>query len=359
MNKELHTENYKAIDWVENKIIILDQTLLPNDEVYLTIDHWEEMIGAIKFLKVRGAPTLGVAGAYTIALAALEFMNMPYVNFSDNLKNAAEKITNSRPTAVNLSWAIKRCMNSIDKTSNPKDIFMNLLIQAKMIQTENLTANIAIGKYGASLLSNQSRILTHCNAGALATAGFGTALGIIRSAWQQGKLTEVYSTETRPLFQGSRLTAWELQKSGIPVTTIIDNMAGVLMANKIISGVIVGADRIASNGDVANKIGTYTLAILAKEHSIPFYVAAPSSTIDFEISSGNEIIIEERDSAEVDWQINGRLSGSLLKTNINNQDTSILNYAFDVTPHQYINAIITEKGIMYPKYSESLERLAK
>lgn len=349
-NNESNLEDYRAIDWIDNKIIILDQTLLPNKEIYLSIEHWENMIEAIKSLRVRGAPALGLAGAFSIALAAYEFSNMSPKIFIRELENAARNISNSRPTAVNLSWAIKRCMNSIASISNPKEIYAKLLNEAKMIQAEDIAANIAIGNFGASLFEHKTTILTHCNAGALATAGFGTALGVIRSAWKQGKINEVYATETRPLLQGSRLTAWELEKSGIPVTVIIDNMAGVMMSNKMISGVIVGADRITANGDVANKIGTYTVAILAKEHSIPFYVAAPASTIDFEIESGKDIIIEERDGKEI---------GNLFGTNIINEKTSTLNYAFDVTPNHYIDAIITENGIAYQPYSTTLERISR
>jgi len=301
---------------------------------------------------VRGAPAIGVTGAYGLVLAAKEFINLSKEEFFRKIKESAQIIGNSRPTAVNLMWAVKR-MEDIMEANNDKsneEIYKALLDEAKAIEKEDLETNKSIARYGNEIIPENSTILTHCNTGALATVGYGTALGVIREAHYSGKNISVFADETRPRLQGAKLTAWELVQEGIPVTLIPDSVAPVLIRDGKIDVIIVGADRIASNGDTANKIGTYMLSQIAKDFNVPFYVAAPISTIDFDIKSGEQIVIEERDISEV-THIDG--------IRIAPEGVKVYNPAFDVTPHENITGIITEKGIIKPPYVKNISRLLK
>ena len=339
------TKEVRALEWTNNRLRLLDQTLLPTRVQYTELEHWPQVVTAITSMQVRGAPALGVAGAYAVVLAAQELKGLPLAEFREELQSAAASIAEARPTAVNLAWAVACTMKAAESISDPSEAVNCLLAAAQTIEREDVEANHAIGEYGSALIPQGATVMTHCNAGALATAGYGTALGVIRTAWAKGKLKGVIATETRPLLQGSRLTAWELTQAGVPTTLIVDSAAAsVLRAGKV-SAIVVGADRIAANGDVANKIGTYGLAVLAKAHSVPFYVAAPMSTVDLDTPAGAQIVLEERAPEEV---------ASPLGVQAAPEEVAIYNPAFDVTPAEYVNAIITERGAFTAPYSESL-----
>jgi methylthioribose-1-phosphate isomerase len=325
------------IEWLaEGKVRFLDQTLLPHEEVWIETDDYRVVAEAIRRLQVRGAPLIGIAAAYGLALAAAS---------GEDVQRAAGELRATRPTAVNLAWALDRCLRSIGGLADPAEFRNRLATEAVAIHTEDIAANHRIGDYGAALLREQSTVLTHCNAGSLATGGYGTALGVIRSAAASGGgIRRVIATETRPLLQGARLTAWELARDGIAFALIVDSAAGSVLQRGLVDVVVVGADRIAANGDVANKIGTYQLAVLARVNDVPFYVAAPTSTIDLSLQSGHDIPIEERAPGEV-TSLNGVTIGS----------GSALNPAFDVTPNTFVTAIITENGIARPPYVEGLK----
>jgi methylthioribose-1-phosphate isomerase len=329
--------NYSPIEWKGDMVLLLDQTLLPAEEVYIEISDYHEIMVAIKELKVRGAPAIGIAGAYGLVLGARQITARTVKPFLAQLHDIAVEITGTRPTARNLFWAVDRMEHAAEKGKDVEEIKTLLLKEAKKIHNEEAEATLALSKNGAELIKDGMTILTHCNTGPLATTGYGTALGVIIYAHMQGKKVQVYADETRPLLQGARLTTWELRKIGIPVTLITDNMAGYFMKKGKIDCAIVGADRIAANGDTANKIGTYSVAVLAKENKIPFYVAAPMSTFDLSLNSGSTIPIEQRNQAEV-THIKGIA--------ISPRYVSAANPAFDVTPNKYITAIITEKGII-------------
>lgn len=334
---------------------MIDQRLLPTEEKYLTLRSWEEVAEAIKKMVVRGAPAIGVSAAMGLALGASQSVGMSVADLEDDFGYMCQVMSETRPTAVNLFWAIDRMRRVFDlEKSNTQDVDKlkaRLIEEAQKIFDEDIAANRAIGRYGAELINDGSTVLTHCNAGALATAGdYGTALGVIRGARDAGKRVAVIADETRPFLQGLRLTAWELAKDGIPVTVITDNMAGHVMKNGKVDSVVVGADRIAANGDTANKIGTYMVAVLAKTHKIPFYVAAPISTLDLSLKSGDEIPIEERDTKEV-THIRGQQMGP--------EGVDVHNPAFDITPNELIEAIITDKGVARAPYVESLRKLTE
>ena len=340
----------KTIAWKDNRVVILDQRRLPEEEAYLECLDAHAVAGAIKAMAIRGAPAIGIAAAMGIALGALGIDKKDFTPFYQELSSICKTLKAARPTAINLRWALER-MKGVCETNKEKAVeaIKGLLVkEALAILAEDIETNKRIGEQGKDLIHANDTILTHCNAGALATGGYGTALGVIRRAWEDKKAITVIATETRPLLQGARLTAWELHREGIPVTLITDSMAGSLMQQGEIDLVIVGADRIACNGDVANKIGTYALAILAKEHEIPFYVAAPLSTFDRGAKTGAEIPIEERDAAEV-----ATLWGRCLAP----RGIAVRNPAFDVTPHRYVSAIITEKGIIKPPFEKRLKQI--
>jgi eIF-2B alpha/beta/delta-like uncharacterized protein len=337
----------------DGKLVWLDVTRLPYEEIWHTSDDIERISQAIERLEIRGAPAIGVAAA--LALAVVAYRNRgSREELLHALKRAAQRLSRTRPTAVNLFWAIKRIMNGVysmaSRGSSVEEIRSFVIDEALKIQKEDLEANIAIGKHGAELIENGDVILTHCNTGSLATSGFGTALGVIRYAWMQGKRIKVIATETRPLLQGARLTIWELMRDGIPVKLVTDNSVGYLMYRGMVSKVIVGADRILATGHVANKIGTYMIALAAKRHDIPFYVAAPTSTIDLETSVEN-IVIEERNPEEVK-----RIMGKLL---ITREDAEAINPAFDITPPDLVTGIITELGIITPPYEKNIRDTLK
>ncbi|MDI6630902.1 MAG: S-methyl-5-thioribose-1-phosphate isomerase [Bacillota bacterium] len=333
----------ETLRWENGTLHLLDQTLLPHEVSYLALNDYREVIRAIRRLSVRGAPAIGAAAAYAVVLAAMEAAQGDAEDFAARLQKAAEEIGAARPTAVNLRWAVARQHAVVERLAGepPEKVVAELVREAAAIFAADVAANRTMGAYGAALLPREARVLTHCNAGALATCGYGTALGVIRAAHAAGKIRMVYADETRPLLQGARLTVFELQQDGIPVTLITDSMAGYLMAKKGLDAVIVGADRIAANGDVANKIGTYSLAVLARHHGVPFYVTAPFSTIDPEAPDGAGIPIEERDADEVT-----HLGGVPVAP----AGTAVWNPAFDVTPHNLVTAIITERGVYYPPY---------
>ena len=331
-----------TVEWRDQHVRILDQSVLPGDVRFLECTDYAEVAEAIRELKVRGAPAIGVTAALGIALGARQYRQTDLDGFMNHFNMVCEVLAATRPTAVNLFWAVdrmKRVLASVPPTSVEVGQ-QHLLEEALAIATEDVRINQALGKFGASIIQDGDNILTHCNAGALATAGYGTALGVVRAAWESGKKLHVYADETRPVLQGARLTAWELQQDGIPVTLITDNMAGALMQKKGVQCCVVGADRIAANGDVANKIGTYSVAVLANAHGIPFYVAAPVSTIDLNTPNGEGIPIEERNASEV-TQVHG--SRVIAPANV-----TVWNPAFDVTPAHLIKGIITERGILSP-----------
>ena len=332
-----------TIEWKDGIVRMLDQTRLPLEVTFFDCRTYHDVAKGIKDLIIRGAPAIGIAAAMGVALGAQEINTKNFKNFYDELEKVCNHIGSTRPTAVNLFWAINR-MKEFTLSNKEKPIIeikKVLIDEANRILQEDIEACKTMGRHGAQFIKDGDTILTHCNAGALATGGYGTALGVIRAAKEEGKEIKVFADETRPVLQGARLTAWELMEDGIAVTLITDNMAGYFMKKGMINLCIVGADRIARNGDVANKIGTYSVAVLAREHGIPFYVAAPLSTIDFNIPSGEHIPIEERNPAEV--------SHIFGKTQIAPSKVRILNPAFDVTPARYIAAIITEKGAFKPE----------
>jgi methylthioribose-1-phosphate isomerase len=336
----------KPIEWLGDKVRILDQTKLPQKEVYLELSRYQDVVSAIAELKIRGAPAIGVAGAYGVALGALKIKIKSKDDFLPKLRAITKAIAATRPTARNLFRALERMQKTAESGKDVEQIKKALVNEAIKIHSEEAEATRKLSQLGAGLIKDGFSVLTHCNTGALATAGYGTALGIITKASEQGKRLRVIATETRPLLQGARITAWELKKAKIPFTLITDSMAGYFMSRGEVDCVIVGADRIAANGDTANKIGTYTLAVLAKEHSIPFYVAAPSTTIDMALASGAEIPIEERSPEEI-THIQGVATAPV--------GVKAQNPAFDVTPHQYITAIITESGIIREPYGEGIK----
>ena len=344
----------KTVEWTKDGVRMLDQRLLPSEEIYLTLRSYDEVAEAIKKLVVRGAPAIGVSAAMGIALGANQSVGTSIADLQDDFDYICTVMGATRPTAVNLFWAIERMRKTFEGAKSLGDVEQVkkvLTDEALAIFDDDITSNRALGTFGAELIPDNATVLTHCNAGALATAGdYGTALGVIRGAIDAGKRVAVIADETRPVLQGSRLTAWELAKDNIPVTVITDNMAGHVMKTQKIDAVIVGADRIAANGDTANKIGTYMVAVLAKEHSIPFYVAAPMSTIDLAIASGEDITIEERESTEVTHIKDHQLAP---------EGTNVHNPAFDVTPNQFIAAIITDRGVARAPFEKSLKELSE
>jgi methylthioribose-1-phosphate isomerase len=340
-----------TLEWTDHGVRFLDQTKLPTEEIYVTCTNYEQVADVIRNMVVRGAPAIGVAAGMGVALGVKHSKAETVADLKKDLDHISKVIGETRPTAVNLFWAIRRMQEKFEtlRVRPLGQIRQEIIEEAKRMHAEDIAANQAMGRHGATLMPSSGGVLTHCNAGALATAGYGTALGVIRAAVEQGKKLHVYADETRPFLQGSRLTAWELMKDGIPTTVISDNMAGAMMKQGKIGAIVVGADRIAANGDVANKIGTYTVAVLAKEHGIPFYVAAPISTVDLATPDGSGIPIEQRSSREV-THIAGR---QMVPDGV-----SVENPAFDVTPAKYVAAIITERGIARAPYEESLRKLA-
>lgn len=343
----------KTLEWTDEGVLMIDQRLLPTEEVYPIFRTYTEVAWAIKEMVVRGAPAIGVAAAMGVALGARDTMAEDFDQFDQAFDRICQVLAETRPTAVNLFWAIERMRDLYarlkDQGASLGEIRERLIAEAKVMHGEDVEANRAMGRFGAELIPDHSTVLTHCNAGALATAGYGTALGVIRAAVEAGKQVAVFADETRPFLQGARLTAWELHKDNIPVTLITDNMAGHFMKARKIDCVVVGADRIAANGDVANKIGTYSVAVLAKENNLPFYVAAPISTLDLNLASGEQIPIEERVETEVTHVKGAQLAPTGIQ---------VANPAFDVTPNRYVTAIITDRGVARPPYQESLQRLA-
>ena len=332
---------------------MLDQRLLPTEEKYLMLRSYEEVADAIKKMVVRGAPAIGVSAAMGLALGANQSVGTSVADLEYDFRFMCKVMAATRPTAVNLFWAIERMRQALARakaeTKDVEEIKKRLTAEALAIFHEDIEANRALGKFGGELIPDGATVLTHCNAGALATAGdYGTALGVIRGAIDAGKKVAVIADETRPFLQGARLTAWELAKDNIPVTVITDNMAGHVMKQGKIDCVVVGADRIAANGDAANKIGTYMVAVLAKQHNIPFYVAAPISTVDLSTPTGEGIPIEERDAKEVTHMRDRQLTPD---------GVEVHNFAFDVTPHELIEAIITDRGVARAPYTESLRNL--
>jgi methylthioribose-1-phosphate isomerase len=347
---------FKTLEWTDDGVRMIDQTRLPAEEIYRTCHNYEEVAEAIRSMVIRGAPAIGVAAAMGVALGIKNSGARTIPDLRRDFDRIAETLSRTRPTAVNLFWAIERMRRAFETSLSchtadaqvVQAVRVNLEDEAKRILAEDIAINEAMGRHGAALLPESGTVLTHCNAGALATAGYGTALGVIRAAVSQGKSIQVFADETRPFLQGARLTAWELAKDGIPVTLITDSMAGYFMKQGQIKAVIVGADRIAANGDTANKIGTYSVAVLAHENCVPFYVAAPLSTIDRSLASGEAIPIEERASSEV-TQLGGVQLAPL--------SVRARHPAFDVTPYRYITAIITERGIARDPYTQSLNTL--
>jgi len=344
---------HPTLHWVDDPpghLRMIDQTLLPTEFREIDCKTVEQVWDAIKMLRVRGAPAIGVAAAYGVVVGLQSRRTAEMSDFQDRLNEVTQYLASSRPTAVNLFWALGR-MQKVAKScgqQQPEAIWQRLLEEAKTIETEDREMCAAIGRHGAELLSDGSGVLTHCNAGGLATAGDGTALSVIFAAAAQGKQLQVYADETRPLLQGARLTAWELQQRNIPVTVICDNMAGWVMKEQRIQAIVTGADRIAANGDAANKIGTYSVALLAKAHDIPFYVAAPSSTFDMALASGDDIPIEERKSEEITHGFGKQTAPDGIET---------YNPAFDVTPAECIAAIVTERGLISPVNTENVRKV--
>lgn len=340
----------KTIEWIDGKVRMLDQTRLPIEVVYIDCEDYVMVAEAIKKLRIRGAPAIGIAAAMGVALGAADIKADDFDTFMQKLSPVIDVMMNTRPTAVNIRWATGRIEKMLYR-NREKSIgeLKDLLIEeAEGILMEDIETNKAIGKWGAAFLKDGDTVLTHCNAGALATGGYGTATAPILVAREQGRNIQVIADETRPVLQGARLTAWELMQAGVPVTLITDNSAGALMKKGLIDSAIVGTDRMAANGDVANKIGTYSVAILCKEHAIPFYVAAPLSSIDFSIPNGDCIPIEERDGSEI-THVTG-------KCRIAPEGVKVINMAFDVTPAKYVTSIITEKGAFRPEDIKNLKR---
>src|SRR5437660_211798 len=341
----------KTLEWTSQGIRFIDQTRLPMEEVFVTCRTYQEIATAIRDMIVRGAPAIGVTAAMGIALGVKQSSALDVASLRTEFGQICRTLGETRPTAVNLFWAIRRMQQKFESIAaqGVHQIKITLVEEAQQMLLEDIAANQAMGRYGATLMPSSGGVLTHCNAGALATCGYGTALGVIRAAIDSGKKLHVFADETRPFLQGSRLTAWELMKDGIPTTVISDNMAGAMMSQGKIGAIVVGADRIAANGDVANKIGTYTVAVLAKEHGIPFYVAAPISTVDLATPDGSGIPIENRNVKEV-----SHIAGKQMVPD----GVEIENPAFDVTPAKYVTAIITERGIAKAPYEDSLRKLA-
>lgn len=341
------------VEWTEEGVKMLDQRLLPTEEKWLMLKTFNDVADGIRDMVVRGAPAIGVSAAYGIAVGVKNFVGTNVEDLEEELDYICEVIGKTRPTAVNLFWAIDRMKRTFQKAKGEgktiTEIKQIMIQDAKDIHEEDIESQRLIAKFGGELLNDNSTVLTHCNAGALATGGvWGTALGVIRGAVDQGKTISVYADETRPYLQGARLTAWELLKDNIPVTLITDNMSGHVMKKGMIQAVVVGSDRIAANGDVANKIGTYMVAVLAKQHGIPFYVAAPLSTVDMNCPTGDDIPIEERDIREITHMKEIQLAP---------EGISVDNFAFDVTPNEIVDAIITEKGVARKPYTESLRKM--
>ncbi|MEP6756401.1 MAG: S-methyl-5-thioribose-1-phosphate isomerase [Chthonomonadales bacterium] len=338
----------KTVFWEDGRVCMIDQTLLPGEFKIVRYAQWEEVVESIRTMVVRGAPAIGCTAALGMALAAQNSAAITRANLDEYMAAAGNVMKGARPTAVNLEWAVNRMLAKLATfEGSAHDATKMLLDEAMAMLDEDIAVNRAMGKFGAELIPNYANVLTHCNAGALATVGYGTALGVIRAAVEAGKNIHVYADETRPRLQGMKLTAWELSQDNIPVTIIADNMAGVLMRECKIDCVVVGADRIAANGDAANKIGTYSVAVLAKHHKVPFYVAAPFSTIDAEIPDGSAIEIEERDHEEV-THIQG--------VRIAPEGPNIWNPSFDVTPNELITGIITERGVLTAPYAVSIQQ---
>ena len=335
----------ETIQWTAEGVVMIDQTRLPREEVYVTCRDYREVAEAIRSMVIRGAPAIGVAAAMGVALGALRAENL-----EADFETICSTLAHTRPTAVNLFWALERMRRLYRSLAGRpiEEIRQRLVEEAIEVRREDIAINQALGRYGAPLVPTGKTVLTHCNAGALATAGYGTALGVIRAAVAMGKQIDVFADETRPFLQGARLTVWELMHDGIPATLITDNMAGHFLKSGRIGCVIVGADRIAANGDVANKIGTYSVAVLAHENQVPFYVAAPVSTLDLSLDSGDQIPIEERPAREVT-----HIAGIPVAP----EGAAAANPAFDVTPHRYVSAIITERGVAHPPFTESLRRI--
>jgi len=339
----------KPVDWRNGKVVWIDTRLLPHEEVYRESSDFERIARAIEDMEIRGAPAIGVAAALAVAATAYNFRGEEVAELKNVLRKAIDRLKKTRPTAYNLFWALNRIERLLPKSYNSVDELKNVVVdEALRIYREDIENNIKIGEIGAKLIDDGDTILTHCNAGALATAAFGTALAIIRVAWYQGKRIKVIATETRPVLQGARLTVWELRKEGIPVTLITDNMVGYVMSKGLVNKVIVGADRILRTGHVINKIGTYMVALASKMHKIPFYVAAPSSTFDLK-SSIDEVAIEERNPDEVRYVL-----GKVL---ITVPDVEVLNPAFDITPPDLVAGIVTEKGFIEPPFEENIAKL--
>lgn len=343
----------KPVKWAPEGVLMLDQRLLPNEEKWLTLRSFTEVADAIREMVVRGAPAIGISAAYGAALGARAFVGTSIIDFEDDFDYVCETLAATRPTAVNLFWAIERMKRTLGAAKNDgksvSEIKQILIDEAQLIHEEDIESQANIAKFGGELLLDNSTVLTHCNAGALATGGvWGTALGVVRGATNAGKTIAVIADETRPYLQGARLTAWELMQDHIPVTLITDNMAGYMMQQGKVQAVVVGADRIAANGDTANKIGTYMVAVLARENNIPFYVAAPLSTIDLNTPTGKEIPIEQRNEREVTHIRENQLAPT---------GVQVSNPAFDVTPNHLIDAIITDKGVAKKPYNENLKKM--
>lgn len=341
---------FRTVEWKNNNVVMIDQRLLPEKEIYRVYRDYRQVAEAIKEMVVRGAPAIGVSAAMGAALGALKIKAKDDKGFKKEFKRITDLLASTRPTAVNLFWAIERMRKVAEENAGlgVEGLKKRLVKEALAVHREDIEINRSIGRHGGKLIRNNSTVLTHCNAGALATAGYGTALGVIRGAIEAGKKVKVFADETRPFLQGSRLTAWELHKDKIDCTLITDNMAGYMMKKGLIDAVVVGADRIASNGDTANKIGTYSVAVLAKEHGIPFYVAAPLSTIDIKIKHGDQIPIEERNEREVT-----HIKGSRIAP----VGIGVKNPAFDVTPNRLISGIVTEKGVVRKPYIKGIRAL--
>ena len=339
-----------TVAWEDGTVVMIDQRRLPNERMFVRCRDHADVAAAIKDMAIRGAPAIGVAAALGLALGARN-TSSEAAALRTEWDDMCGLLAATRPTAVNLFWAIERMRRRFDSlaATGGEGLRAGLLNEALAIQAEDVAACKRMGDLGAELLPSGARVLTHCNAGALATAGYGTALGVVRSAARDGRLEHVFADETRPYLQGARLTAWELHEDGIPVTVITDNMSGHLMARGEVNSVVVGSDRIAANGDVANKIGTYTVAVLAKEHGLPFYVAAPVSTFDLATPTGAEIPIEERSAEEV-----SHFAGQ----QVTPRGVAVRHPAFDITPHAFVTAIICERGVARPPYTESLRALA-
>ncbi len=337
----------QAIEWTGQKLRLLDQTKLPVETAVFEAGQYRDVVHAVKDMRVRGAPALGVVAAYGVAMAARDIPRDERRSFLARLHEAGREIESARPTAVNMTWAVRRLLDLAEAEPDVSAVPGRLLDEARNMHEEDEEVNRRIGRFGSEIVPDGGGVLTHCNTGALATAGYGTALGVIRAGWEKGKRFHVFHTETRPFLQGARLTAWELVQLGIPSTLIVDSSAGVLLSQGEIGCVVVGADRIAANGDVANKVGTYTLAVLSRENGVPFYVAAPTSTVDLSIPSGAEIPIEERRAEEV-TSFGGVRTAP--------EGIGVRNPSFDVTPHRYVSGIITEAGILAEPYTESLAR---